>query len=99
MTPELFQTYCILWHEAICGRTASDATSSFLRFIREICIPDMQLVIWADNCSGQNKKWFLFTALFQCVNTWGPRVVELTYLESGHTFMAADSILVELGSC
>ena len=51
----------------------------------------MQLVIWADNCSGQNKNWFQFTALVQCINTWGPRVVELKYPESGHTFMAAES--------
>ena len=98
MTLELFPTYCILWHEAICGRTASDVTSSFLRFIQEVCIPDMQLVIWADTCSGQNKNWFLFTALVQCVNTWGPRLVELKYLERGHTSWRLIAYMVRLGS-
>ena len=56
------------------------------------------VIIWADNCSGQNKNWWLFTILVQFVNTWwGTQSVSLKYLEKGHTFMAADGIHGEIG--
>ena len=50
-------------------------------------------MFWVDNCSGQNKNWFLFTALADLVNVPGITVetVTLKYFEPGHTFMSADS--------
>ena len=59
--------YCILWHKAIAGRKAPDVASAFLQLIRQ-CNED-HIWLWADNCSGQNKNWYLFTGLAQCVNT------------------------------
>ena len=81
----------LLWHEAISGRNAKDVASSYIRCIN--LSGKNSLVFWADNCTSQNKKWTLFTALAWCVNQeWGPRTVEMRYLERGHTFMRADSI-------
>ena len=87
--------YCILWHEAIAGRKAPDVASAFLQLIRQ-CNED-HIWLWADNCSGQNKNWYLFTALAQCVNTWGSETITIRYLEKGHTYMAADAILENIG--
>ena len=57
-----------------------------------------EIVIWADNCSGQNKNWFLYTALVQCVNSPNsPESITLKYLEAGHTFMAADGVHGAIG--
>ena len=50
--------YCILWHKAIAGRKAPDVASAFLQLIRQ-CNED-HIWLWADNCSGQNKNWYLF---------------------------------------
>ena len=58
----------ILWHEAIAGRKAPDVASAFLQLIRQC--NEHHIWLWADNCSGQNKKWYLFTGLAQCVTTW-----------------------------
>ena len=56
-----------LWHEAITGRLAEDVASAFIHFIRKNC--DIQsFIFWTDNCSGQIKNWFLFTALVNEVN-------------------------------
>ena len=86
----------ILWHEAMSGRKADDVTSANVKFIRAIDCP--KVLIWADNCGGQNKNWWLFSGLVQTVNqSWGPNIVRLKYLERGHTFMAADSVHGAIG--
>ena len=87
--------YCILWHEAIAGRKAPDVASAFLQLIRQ-CNED-HIWLWADNCSGQNKNWYLFTGLVQCVNIWGPETITIKYPEKGHTYMAADAIHGKIG--
>ena len=63
-------------------------------------MPDIQrypnVVIWLDNCSGQNKNWTLLTTL-ACLmgeresGLEGDKTVTLKFFEAGHTFMAADS--------
>ena len=86
----------ILWHEAMSGRKADVVTSAYVKFIRAIDCP--KVLIWADNCGGQNKNWRLFSGLVQTVNqSWGPNIVRLKYLERGHTFMAADSVHGAIG--
>ena len=87
--------YYILCHEAIAGRKAPDVASAFLQLIRQ-CNED-HIWLWVDNCSGQNKSWYLFTGLAQLVNTSGPETIIIKYLEKGHTFMAADAIYGNFG--
>ena len=87
--------YCIIWQKAIAGRKAPDVASAFLQLIRQ-CNED-HIWLWADNCSGQNKNWYLFTDLAKCVNTLGPETITIKYLEKGHTFMAADAIHGNIG--
>ena len=77
--------YHILWHFA----------SAFLQLIRQ-CNED-HIWLWADNCSGQNKNWYLFTGLAQCVNTWRPETITIKYQEKSHTFIAADRIHGNIG--
>ena len=85
-----FADYCVLWNESIAGRKAPDVASSYLKII--------VILLWADNCSGQNKNWFVFTSLVQCLNSWGPNKITLKYLERNHIFMAADSVHGNIGT-
>ena len=87
--------YCILWNEAITGRKGPNVTSAFPQLIRQ-CNED-HIWLWADNCSGQNKNWYLFTGLAQCVNTWEPETITIKYLEKGHTFMVAGTMHGNIG--
>ena len=83
--------YAVVWHEGIKGRKAGDVASSYVKFLGEV--GEKFPIFWTDNCAGQNKNWLLFTAMVSVVNSpWGPEDVTIKYLESGHTFMAADSI-------
>ena len=53
---------CVLWHDAIRGRTAEDVGSVFLAFVRRL--QDINsITLWLDNCSAQGKNWWLYTAL------------------------------------
>lgn len=51
------------------------------------------LVVWLDNCSGQNKNYVLFQTLFTAVKTQEIpfQTLTLKYFVPGHSFMAADS--------
>ena len=82
----------VLWHEAIKGRSAEDVASTFILFVRNFRDCE-RFVFWADNCSGQNKNWFLYTAFVNEVNRNNGTVKEIVvkYFEPGHTFMSADS--------
>ena len=82
----------ILWHEGLMGRNDEDVASAYIKFMKVGDVRDYkEFVIWADNCTGQNKNWTLFTALVWFVNqTSGPNKVTLKYFVKGHTFMSAD---------
>ncbi|GFR90005.1 U-box domain-containing protein 16 [Elysia marginata] len=50
--------------------------------------------MWGDNCTAQNKNWTFFSFLAAAVNSEDISAEKITfkYLETGHTFMAADSV-------
>ena len=81
------------WHQAEGGRSAQEICSTYLKFLEAIRdIP--HVVFWVDNCSSQNKCWFLFTCLCNAVNSQkyhALKSITLKYFERGHSFMSADS--------
>lgn len=85
-------SYCVVWHEGIADRSAQsiiDAIMTFMKYERD----SSHFIFWADNCSAQNKNWYLFTALVVAVNTPdGPDEIKICYLTKGHTHMSADSV-------
>lgn len=84
---------CVMWHEAIRGRSASDVASAYYNIIKKCSIEVMKFIFWVDNCSAQNKNWTLFTSFVCFVNSnWGPEEITLKYFEPGHSEMAADSV-------
>lgn len=81
-----------LWHEAIQGRKKEDIISAFYKFF--LSQRDAKkIILWVDNCSSQNKNWAFFTFLVYIVNSShiSANVIDINYLEPGHTFMSADS--------
>lgn len=88
----------LLWHEGISGRGASDVASTFYKVIKNAPDEIDKFVFWTDNCAAQNKNWLLFGVLSSVVNAnWGPKTITMKYLESGHTFMKADSVHGNIG--
>ena len=84
----------ILWHEGISGRSAADVTSAFIKAISMMAEDAKDIVIWCDNCSAQNINWNLFTSINRYINSNAgvlPQTVTFKYLETGHTFLSANS--------
>ncbi|CAH0547305.1 unnamed protein product [Brassicogethes aeneus] len=82
----------ILWHEAISGRSKSDITCAFHRFL-SLNQDAQKIIFWLDNCSAQNKNWGLFCFFVHMINCndIAAQQIDLKYFEPGHTFMSADS--------
>ena len=80
----------VIWNESVSGRNDEDVTSTYVKYIsfkRDFTM----FAFWADNCSAQNKNWTLFTFV-KIVNddTNNCELRTMKYIESGHTWMAAD---------
>lgn len=90
--------FCIMWHEAIKGRTGPDVVSTFYNLLKNLADNTKNVIFWADNCAAQNKNWTLFTSCVIFVNeNWGPDTITFKYFESGHSFMKADAIHGAIG--
>ena len=83
----------ILWHQGTAGRNDEDVVSAFFKFFSVIERDTLNLVLWMDNCSAQNKNWTLYPALVAEVNSDENdlETITLNYFEAGHTYMSADS--------
>ena len=70
----------ILWHEGVAGRSAQVVATIYLKCME--VTSDKKYLFWADNCSGQNKNWFLFTLFTKVVNSddWYLDVIRMKYL-------------------
>ena len=83
---------CLLWNEEEAGRKACDVANAYVHFARsQHC---SHLIVYADNCSAQNKNRTLFSVLIRAVNDKdvSANTITLNFFEAGHTFMAADGV-------
>jgi hypothetical protein len=97
-------TYCVTWGEQDSHKNAEDHASAIFYFIREILKVAKnnnetirELILWADNCTYQNKNWILFYTLQRCLyHSSKPfesiNAIEIRYLVRGHTHMLCDQV-------
>ncbi|KAK3909537.1 hypothetical protein KUF71_019640, partial [Frankliniella fusca] len=84
--------YCYLWDESEAKRGANEIATCVLLFIKKKVSEGItDFFIWSDNCGGQNKNKYLFSAY-----TWAAAQYNITithrYMERGHTMNEADSM-------
>ena len=67
--------------------------AAFYLYFDTIPIDKKAVIIWADNCAGQNKNWVLISGMLRLVNahTNDIQTVRFGYLEPRHTAMASDA--------
>lgn len=82
----------IIWHEATAGRSQCDIISTFHKFL-SMHRDANEITIWMDNCAAQNKNWTLYCFFVHHINSDNTTIssIKLKYLQTGHTFMSADS--------
>ena len=89
------QVISVLWHEGVSGRSAAEVSSAYIKAINFMANDARHITIWCDNCAAQNKNWTLCTSLTRYMNDTKTEMllnnVTIKYLETGHTFLSADS--------
>lgn len=87
---------CNAWDETNGRKGCCEIGSCILKYLKERVGPNIKhIVFYADTCAGQNRNQFLIAALLLAVNCdeWSHAdVIDLKYLESGHSHMECDSM-------
>ncbi|KAK5648661.1 hypothetical protein RI129_003553 [Pyrocoelia pectoralis] len=83
--------FACLWNECISGRKKEDLISTFHAFLTHTRGKE-NIIVWLDNCAGQNKNWTLLYLVY-IINSHeiSAQTITFKYFEPGHTFMSADS--------
>lgn len=85
--------FCVLWSEATADRKMDSVSSAFITFLQANRDVE-EIIIWLDNCGGQNKNFSLYSAILSYINLncHSTKTICLKYLVKGHTYMAADGL-------
>ena len=88
---ELDRHHHLIYDESVTGKGA-DEVVSMLTYYLEKCLPRKSdhLIIWADNCGGQNKNSTVIHFLLNLVKTEKFKIVELKFQIKGHTRNSVD---------
>ncbi|KAK4313325.1 hypothetical protein Pmani_015313 [Petrolisthes manimaculis] len=88
---EKSQVHLYVWNETIAKRGSSEIGSCLLHYI-EHHVPSIckKLVIFSDNCGGQNKNLNISLLLLRYIHSGRFSMVKHYFLMSGHSFMPCD---------
>ena len=81
--------HMFLWTENIAKRGSDEAASILLKYLSKITEVD-DLIIFTDNCPGQNKNWLLMALRLQLVKEKKFKSITHNFLISGHTHLPSD---------
>ncbi|XP_065658599.1 uncharacterized protein LOC136083118 [Hydra vulgaris] len=81
--------HIFLWIENIAKRASDEVASILLKYLSKITEVDY-LIIFTDNCPGQNKNWLLMALWLQLVKKKKFKSITHSFLISGHTHLPSD---------
>lgn len=85
------KTFCAMWNETLSGRTGNDIASALMVMLERI-VNDLpkstEMIVYSDNCIGQNKNSYLATAFLLFLRKH-PQIVKITqkFGVAGHTIV------------
>lgn len=80
-----------LWDESMTGRGGNEIASALLKCtFSQTCPLNRKLVIWCDNCIGQNKNKMLLFLFIYLVATDKFDQIEQKFLITGHSYLPCD---------
>lgn len=79
-----------MWHEGVRGRGGNKIASRLLRVLNMDVTHKRNLIIWSDNCAGQNKNKMVVYVMLFLVSNGVFDTIQQNFLTSGHSFMACD---------
>lgn len=84
------QSFMFVWHEGISGRGANEIASCLLKAITNKITHKKKLIVWSDNCGGQNKNQMLLFLWSYLICRGIFDEIEHKYLVPGHSYLSCD---------
>ncbi|XP_047027513.1 uncharacterized protein LOC124635622 isoform X3 [Helicoverpa zea] len=91
--------HCYFWNETDAKRGANEIGSCLLHYFEQLCIESratneegINLILYSDNCGGQNKNKYIVTLYLYAVTHLNINSITHKYLIKGHTQNEADNI-------
>ena len=80
-----------LWDESIAKRGSVEIASCMLHYIENEIKPEVtKLVVFSDNCGGQNKNWTLMCMYLRQIHANRFTRVEHIFMVAGHSYLPCD---------
>lgn len=79
-----------LWPETIAGRGSSEIASCILQYFKTTPLTAKRLLVFSDNCSGQNKNFNIMSLWQYLIEAGNFEEITHIYPVSGHTMMPCD---------
>ncbi len=86
------QGFCYVWLQTEGKRGSSEIGTCLLKWLTSLPPTTKRVVLWSDNCGGQNRNQFVLTALVWAVSKLPIESITLRFLETGHTMMEVDAM-------
>ena len=84
------KSFMCMWHEGQAGRGGNEVASCVFKVMSSGFTNKKKIVLWCDNCVGQNKNRMMMMALMLLVSEGIFERVEIKFLVSGHSYMPSD---------
>lgn len=84
--------FCFCWTELNGKRGSSEIGSCLFEYLNNLPLTVKEVSLWSDTCGGQNRNQHVAALLYYLVNVSHIEVIEHKFLESGHSYMEADSM-------
>lgn len=84
------QGHMFMWTESVAKRGSSEIASVLLKYLTSKPTRSENLLVFTDNCGGQNKNWLIMALWLQLVREKVYKTIEHRFLISGHTHLPSD---------
>jgi len=84
--------FCYLWDETEGKRGANEINTALLDYMKSLPSTVTAVTSFSDTCSGQNRNQFIVATMLYAVRETHLQCIDLKYMESGHSYLEADSM-------
>jgi hypothetical protein len=84
--------FCYIWDETEGKRGANEIATALLDYAKSLPDYVTSITSFSDTCAGQNRNQFIAAAMLYAVQVTHVTCIDLKYMESGHSYLEADSM-------
>lgn len=84
--------YCYMWDETEGKRGANEVATCLLDYLKHLPEAIRTVTSFSDTCAGQNRNQFICASMIYAVQETSITRIDLKYMESGHSYLEADSM-------